>query len=114
MAILTVQKIVPGGLEPAALAAAAGGGDSFQNTGNEFVEINNGDVSDKTVTVEAQQNCNFGVDSNDHNHAVVVTAGERRLIGPFPTDKYNDANGRVQLTYSAVTSVTVGVYTLPR
>lgn len=110
MATLTVQTVVVTGLEPAALAAAAAGGDQFANTGREFVEINNGSGGDITVTFNSQVACNYG---SDHDVAVVVTAGERRLIGPFPTGRFNDASGFVLITYSGVTTLTIGVYKLP-
>lgn len=110
MATLTVQTILAAGLEPAALAAATAGGDQFTNTGREFIEINNGHTSPQTVTINSQVNCSYGF---DHNQAVEVTNGERRLIGPFPTSRFNDANNMVQLTYDAVTALTVGVYKLP-
>src|SRR5262245_58451270 len=110
MATLTVQTIVLAGLEPAALVAANGGGDDFAGSGREFVELANGSGADITVTINSQENCNQGF---DHNQAVVVQAGERRLIGPFPTGRFNDPNGKVQMTYSGVTSLTVGVYKLP-
>lgn len=110
MATLTVQTIIQAGLEPAALAAAAAGGDQFANTGREMVEINNASVGDITVTFNSQAPCSQGF---DHNEAVVVTAAERRLIGPFPTGRFNDASGFVLITYSGVTTLTIGVYKLP-
>jgi hypothetical protein len=44
---------------------------------------------------------------------VNIPAGQRRKIGPWPPSIYNDLNGRVQLTYDGVTSVTVGAFRLP-
>ena len=43
---------------------------------------------------------------DDAVHRLAVTNGQSRVIGPIPS-VYNDGNGLVQLTYSAVTSVTV-------
>ena len=44
--------------------------------------------------------------------AVSVTNGTEQLVGPFPADVYNDANGLVQVTYSKVTSLTVNPFRL--
>lgn len=40
---------------------------------------------------------------------VAVPNGQTRLIGPFPVNRFNDANGLVAVSYSGVTTVTVGV-----
>jgi len=45
--------------------------------------------------------------------AITVTNAQEGVVGPFPPGIYNDANGMVQLTYSGVTSVTVGAFRLP-
>lgn len=41
--------------------------------------------------------------------SVVVTLGEERRIGDFPPDWYNDADGKVQITYTAVTDLSIAV-----
>lgn len=106
MAVLTVQK--PSAAGTYAPVAAEAGGDSFPNTGVEFFYIKNGDASPKTVTFDSPGTCSFGLAANAaHDLAVTVPAGEEKLIGPFATARFNDANNRVQVTYSAVTSVTV-------
>jgi hypothetical protein len=109
MAILAVQKIVQTGLNPT-FAAAAGGGDSFPFSGGEHVEVVNGGGGSINVTVVAQGACTtFGVTHAAHDIVVAVPAGERRKI-KVPPVGYIDANGRIQLTYSGVTTVTVGVF----
>ena len=105
MATLTVQTISRTGLEPS-YAAAAAGGDEFANTGDEFLHIKNGDASSHTVTIETPGNVD-GLAVADR--AVAVGAGEERMIGPFPTSVYNDSGDLVQLTYDAVTAVTVAI-----
>ena len=106
MATLSAQSVVRAGLEPV-MASAAAGGDEFVNTGVEWLEIVNGDASDMTLTIATQATAD-GLTIADRT--VVVTAAERRLVGPFPTGTYNDTNSKVQLTYSAVTSLTIGVF----
>jgi len=105
MAALSVQAASLVGLTPS-FGAAAAGGDSFANTGKEFLHVKNGHSGSQTVTVNSQTPCNYG---SDHDVAVAVPAGGERIIGPFPKDRFNDANGLAQLTYSGVTLLTIAV-----
>jgi len=44
-----------------------------------------------------------------------VTNAQSRLFGPFPAELYADpTTGLVIVTYSGVTTVTIGVFYLPR
>lgn len=108
MAVLTVNTADRNGLAvaaaDAALVAAAGGGDSFPNTGVEFVLIDNADAGDVTVTFDIRSTVD-GQPVTDRT--VVVSAGGRKLVGPFSTSIYNDANSRVNITYSGVTNLKV-------
>lgn len=102
MAVLTAQAISRTGLE-ATYDSAAAGGDSFVNTGVEFIHIKNGSGGDITVTAATT----VTVDSLAvADLAVVITAGEERMIGPFPCRWYGTSVG---LTYSGVTSLTLAV-----
>jgi hypothetical protein len=86
--------------------AADAGGDSFANTGKELllVEHTNGGGASVNLTVVTQQ----AVDGEAVADKVVAIApGTRQLLGPFPPQIYNDGNGRVQITYSAHTDITV-------
>jgi len=111
---ITVQDIVQTGLERT-LAAANTDGSKFLNTGREMIEVVNGAGSDITVTI------NYNPDNKSTlnpsglavtDRAVVVTAGENRLIGPFPPSQFSDSTNFAHFTYSAVTSVTVSVLRL--
>lgn len=114
MAILTVQSIVKTGLNPT-LVAASGGGDSFANTGNEELDVVNGGGGAITVTIPAQKGCDeFGVTNTAHDIVVSVPAGQTRRIGAIAPRQYNDVNGRAQVAYSGVTSVTVGAFSMGR
>ena len=96
IATLTVQTIVLAGLFPT-YAAAAAGGDEFANNGKTFFHCKNGGGTDITV---------------DHDQAVIVSAGFDKMIGPFPTARFDNASARVAVSYSAVTSVTVAAITV--
>lgn len=110
MATLSVQDVTPSGLTPAAKVAANAGGDRFLNDGKTYVEITTGSSGATTVTIGSQTACDQG---STHNTNIAINANvAQTLIGPFPTSRYNDSNGYVQLAYSAVTNVTVGVFQL--
>jgi len=81
-------------------------GNYFTNDGRTFIWIKNGDEDDHNIIIDSPTNCNYGF---AHDVTVTVTAGEDRLIGVFDTARFNDSNGRVNVTYSAVTSVTIAV-----
>lgn len=109
MANLTVQTITQAGVSPS-LTAAAAGGDEFANGGRTYFHINNASAGSVTVTVDSVRPCDQGA---DHNLTVAVPASEQRLIGPFDPRRFNQAGtGRVAVTYSAVTSVTVGAFAI--
>lgn len=114
MAVLAVQKIVKTGLTPS-VAAAAGGGDSWPNTGREYLEVRNGGVGSIDVTIAAQAGAcgTYGVTNAAHDLVVAVGAGVTKRIGPIDPKAYNDSNQRAQITYSGVTDVTVGVFAAP-
>lgn len=105
MTTLTVQEPTPSGVV-VSTAAAAALGDEFANTGKEILEVTNGSGGALTVTVTAQKACSHGT---LHNGGGSVAAGATKRFGPFPRDRFNDINGKVQVTYSGVTSLTVAV-----
>lgn len=102
MAALALQVLVPGG-SASTMTAAAGGGDTAPCGDGNFLEVLNGDASSKTVTL-ATPGTYQGLAIADR--AVVIPAGERWKI-PLPQNTYGQD---VTITYSAVTSVTVGVF----
>jgi hypothetical protein len=106
MAALTVQKAVLTGVAPT-FVAAAGGGDTFVNDGETYLEVKNAGGSGITVTVSAQSACNQGT-LHDSVTTVPATTGDR-VIGPFNTTRFNNSAGSCSITYSGVTSVTVAV-----
>ncbi len=118
MATLTLQNVARTGVDPAAgEVAAASGGDEFTNDGGTMLRVNNGGGGAVAVTITAQTT---EVKPNDQlgkltvgNVVVSVGAGLVREIGPFPPGIFNDANGRVQVTYDQDVSVTVAARRLP-
>ena len=104
MATLTAQKITDSGTT-AAMSSAASGGDEFVNTGLEFLFFQNEHASASyNVTITAQvtniHHQNFGTVVKE-NIVKTVAAGTEVFIGPFKQAAFNDANHKVQITYSA-------------
>lgn len=111
MANLPVQKPLLVGA-PLALASAAPAGDWFTNTGVEFVLVMNGGAAECTVIFAAPGMCSFGsADALAHGARVVVPPApdNRRLVGPFPTTRFNDSSNRVQIAYDNASGVTLAV-----
>lgn len=107
MASLTVADVNPAGVTPT-FAAATSGGDQFANDGRTFIEVKSSGAP-CTVTVASQQACSQG---STHNDTITVASAGDKMIGPFDTNRFNDANGNVQVTYSAVTNITVGAFSV--
>ena len=113
MATLTVNVVTVSGFrDDNALVAAAGGGDAFAPGPDVFCRINNGGGSAITVTFVTPLTVG-GLGLADAGGS--VTNAQSRLFGPFPAELYADpTTGLVVVTYSGVTSVTIGVFRIQR
>lgn len=108
MGVLNVQSITQAGVSPT-FSAAGAAGDSFANTEKTYFHVKNGGGSSITVTVDSVAKCNHGF---DHDLAITVPPSGEKIIGPFPAARFNDDTSKVNVTYSAVTSVTVAAFRL--
>lgn len=109
MAELTVEEMDLNGLS-ATYNSAASDGDSFLNDGRTFLHVKNGDSVSHTITIAVQNTISIGgVTLSISDPTVTVAAGEDQFIGPLDRDWFNDDNKMVQISYDAVTSVTVAV-----
>ena len=118
MATITVRDSDEDGVElfksgTASPINCSSGGDEFVNTGEEIVFINNGSGGALTVTFAKTSDTDiidpiFGKVTKA-NVATAVGAGKTVAFGPFPIGGFNDANSKVQITYSGVTSLTIDV-----
>lgn len=115
-AVLSVTDITEAGVTMT-LASAAGGGDSFANdsSGRVILVVTNGSGGSITVTC-TPATASIAVPGygtlTKATGCGAVGAGATKIFGPFPTT-YNDSNGRVAVTYSGVTSLTVGAFRVP-
>ena len=113
MAALTVQTVQING-KLFTTASAAGGGDTFVNDGKTILYIKNDSGGDITVTVAAQNQVT--IDGNPltlEDVPVIVSAGQEKFMGPFPTQFFNNSAGSVEITYSGVTSLSVRPVSMP-
>lgn len=108
MALLTTESIVEAGLD-ATYNVAAAAGDTYTNTGKEFVHVKNGSASPVTVTCDAAiaslSVAGYG-SLTKAGVSVAIPAGEDRFIGPLGTVAFGAAP---LIEYSLETSVTVAV-----
>lgn len=111
MAALTTQYVnLSTGLTPA-YVSATGGGDTALCGNDAFLVVVNGGGSSITVTLAAPGNNFYGQANPDP--AITVANGTTKFIGPLRADAFADpTDGRCHITYSGVTSVTVGVVSL--
>ncbi|RLA20261.1 MAG: hypothetical protein DRQ56_03605 [Gammaproteobacteria bacterium] len=106
---LTVQSAVPAGLDPTYVAATLTDGNMFRNTGKQILHVVNGSGGELTMTLVTPATV-VGLAIADQ--VVTVPNGEERMCGHLDVSTYNQTGtdaGKVYVTYSTVTSVTVAV-----
>jgi hypothetical protein len=109
---IAVQKIVVAGLTPVQTGSltATTMDYVFKNNGKVLVHAIKAGAGDCVITFTTPKEVQ-GLAVANPTVTVVATTGDK-LIGPFPTDVYNDANGDAKMTFSEITGLTVGVFEL--
>jgi hypothetical protein len=107
MAELTVQNVTRAGLEPS-YDSAASGGDEFDNDGKTFLHVVNTTTA-CVVTIDIAKTVDGQAVTDP---TVTVPENEDRMIGPFPPNIYNDADGHVNVSYDDESNVTVAALRL--
>jgi hypothetical protein len=109
LALIAVQQIAVTGTA-LTLSAASGGGDTVRPEQDRVaLVVRNADASSKTVTVVRPGTDRVGIAIPDLT--VTVAAGATTII-PIAQEFRDSADNLVDITYSAVTSVTVGAFRL--
>jgi hypothetical protein len=111
MAVLTVNEIVYGGLDVESVYVAAAASQEFPNDGRTFAHIKNASGSSITCTITSAGTTQ-GRAIADDVITVGATTGEQ-MVGPWPRSIYNAADGNIDITWSATTSVTIALFKLP-
>lgn len=107
MAVLTVIKPGATMTNMGAGVAPAGGGDTCPNDGKTMLRFTNTNGATRDVTVTMQKTSPSGyITYGNKVFTVPATTGDI-IIGPFPTDLFNDTTASLVLTYSAVTGMLV-------
>lgn len=104
MAAFTVREPGLAGLSLGAMTAAQVGGDTFQNNGHVVLVVHNPTGAPITITADAPgvQALEGAIAHNPDSQKVIAAGALRDVWGPFPPWRFNDSQGRVALTYSAV------------
>lgn len=92
------------------MPAVADGHQFANDDGRTFFHVINGNASPLTVIIQTTAVVD-GLAVADRT--VVVPAGEERIIGPFPPEWYNHADGKVYVDYDITPSVTAAAIHLP-
>lgn len=103
---LTVQTPSFDGITPA-YAAANVDGHSFRNSGRTILHVKNGSVASINVTIGTPGAAD-GLTLPDK--VVAVPASQERMISLRNRGLYNQADGMTYVDFSAVGSVTVGLF----
>jgi hypothetical protein len=114
---LTVNEVSRSGkaVQYPLVAATATHGNKALNDGKTWLRVKNGSASPITATI----NTNRTIDGLTVPNLTVTIAAtgdgtglDHQDIGPFPMDTFNQSDGYVWITFSAVTTVTVGAFRL--
>ncbi len=105
---IPTSVVITGAVLAGATPDAANGND-FGNNGRQFLWVKNGDSGSHNLTIKTypKGDAPGGLDFSDE--VIAIAAGVEKLVGPFPPSIFNDAANRVQLDWSASTSMKVQV-----
>jgi hypothetical protein len=102
MGNLSINRILEAGTT-SSLASCSTGGDSFLNSGIEFLRVENLHATQAynvTVTTQVTTVTSLGYGTVTKSSVVKqVSAGNTAYIGPFKQKAFNDSEEQVQLTY---------------
>ncbi len=102
-----------GAVLPAAQAVDQPNGNQFVNTGRQIVHVTNAAASPINVTVTTNDIYTVGSVSYAIADLVVpVVNATTKILGPFDTTLFNDANNFVRVDFSSGTTITINVVTL--
>ena len=107
MATLTINRIIRAavsvlGVGKDLVPANAAASDEFANDGKTFVMVANDNIAIRYVIFTTQKSI-LGLNVAELAVSVdasMVDGEDFMLIGPFPTNVFNDSGGKVQVTYN--------------
>ena len=113
MATLTPTTLTNAGInETTSMVAASTCGDKFRALSNrDYIRVTNVASATRTVTIPNQQQ--GGSDIVVTLDTLTNAPANDKMIAFPAIDEFIDEDGYVNISYSAVTSVTVGVFRIP-
>lgn len=87
-------------------ASAGGAGDTWANTGQELLLVDNQNVGTVVLTLDIQATVDGETISDK---TVSIATGEFMVLGPFDTAKYSDSSGNMNISFDDETNVSVAV-----
>ena len=108
MATLTAQS-PKRGANSISFSAPSAGGDDFANSGTELllVQHTNSAGTQKTLTIVTPAVVDGDLSVADRQ--IVIGPGELHMLGPWPTNTYNDSQGKVSFSFDATNDLQVAV-----
>ncbi len=110
MALIATQYLSKTAGTVPSFAAATGGGDTVTSSEGVFLVVKNGGGGAVTVTVVVPGSTSYGSENPDPTFS--VAAGAERWIPLYDSAYRNTDDNTVAVTYSGVTSVTVGAFSV--
>ena len=106
MATHDVQR--PGRDANAIAFEAAGAADGWANTGRELLIVRHTDGGGESVTATVPLTVTVdGLSTSDRE--IAIGPGETHILGPFPGEFYNDAEGLVWVSWEDSTDIEIAV-----
>lgn len=107
MANLTVSSIRAAGVAPTYVAASPAG-DKVKPGERTFIHVKNASGASVTVTLDdTGSQSPVGAIAFNPDVSIVIQPDSERFIGPLVDSRFRGADGKVAISYSATTSVTV-------
>lgn len=107
--VASIQVVSTAGLTPSFEAANGSGGQQFANNGRRILRVKNASGSPVTVTVLIPATLDGVAPANGGKQVTIPATTGDVTLGPFGATTYNQADGKVYVDFSAVTSVTLAV-----
>lgn len=101
------------GLDVTTPATAAALTMTLANDGKTYLHVKTvGTTANLTLTPQAKVQDGSAAGLTPIAPVIALAANKNYLIGPFSPAVYNDANGELNMTFSAITAITVQAYRL--
>lgn len=110
---VAVEQLSPAGIDLTDTGSLSTGNTYLiPNDGNVFLHIKKSGAGSCIVTVATPGNVDGNVIA-DLAVTVAATTGDK-MIGPFKPEVYNDGNGKLNVTFSEVTGLTIAAARVAR